>query len=57
MRRTLKKLTLNRETLHALEWKHVQGGTVYTTQPYSCGRTCTRGTSCTYDSCCHDCIA
>lgn len=40
MKKPPKKLKLHRETLHALEAKLAQGGTVYTTQPHSCARTC-----------------
>jgi hypothetical protein len=48
MKKTPKKLTLHRETLHNLDLEdaeNVVGGTVYTTRP-SCARSCGCSTTC-----------
>jgi hypothetical protein len=54
MRKSPKKLTLTRETLHVLEVKQAQGGT-YTGDLKGCARTL--GAACTGDSYCVTCNA
>ena len=54
MKKSPKKLRLSRETLHALELKHAQGGT-YTGELRGCPRTL--GSDCTCESYCVACTA